>query len=71
MAVFDTTAGIELTARQDSRLVVIGGTPLGKRTVWWNLVSSRRALIEKAKRDWREGRFPNVPGETEFIPLPE
>jgi hypothetical protein len=71
MAVFDTTAGIELTARQDSRLVVIGGTPLGKRTVWWNLVSSRRALIEKAKQDWREHRFPNVPGETEFIPLPE
>ena len=71
MAVFDNTAGIELTARRDSRLVFVGGTPLGKRTVWWNLVSSRKELIEKAKQDWQEGRFPQVPGETEFIPLPK
>jgi hypothetical protein len=25
--------------------------------------------IEQAKEDWREMRFPHVPGETEFIPL--
>jgi hypothetical protein len=26
--------------------------------------------IEEAKRDWKEGHFPKVPGdETEFIPL--
>ncbi|MDT8419443.1 MAG: pirin family protein [Desulfuromonadales bacterium] len=71
MAVFDCAEGIELTARQDSRLVFIGGTPLGKRTVWWNLVSTRKELIEKAKQNWRENRFAKVPGETEFIPLPD
>jgi hypothetical protein len=49
---------------------MIGGTPLGKRTVWWNLVASRKKLIEQAKVNWQEGRFPEVPGETEFIPLP-
>ena len=26
--------------------------------------------IEQAKSDWREGRFPMVPGEKEFYPLP-
>jgi len=71
MVVFDGTRGIELTASENSRLVMIGGTPLGKRTVWWNLVASRRELIEQAKQDWQAGRFPRVPGETEFIPLPE
>jgi len=71
MVVFDRTQGIELTARQDARLVIIGGAPLGNRTVWWNLVASRRELIEQAKQDWQAGRFPRVPGETEFIPLPE
>lgn len=70
MVVFDSTPGIELTATEDSTLVFIGGTGLGKRTVWWNLVASRKELIEKAKQDWQEGSFPKIPGETEFIPLP-
>jgi len=70
MVIFDSCPGIELVAKQDSRLVIIGGAPLGKRTTWWNLVSSRKELIEQAKRDWQEGAFPKVPGETEFIPLP-
>jgi hypothetical protein len=39
--------------------------------VWWNFVSSSRERIERAKDDWREMRFPRVPGdEIEFIPLP-
>ena len=70
MVIFDSCPGIELVAKQDSRLVIIGGAPLGKRTTWWNLVSSRKELIEQAKRDWQEGAFPKIPGETEFIPLP-
>jgi len=71
MALFDRTDAVELQALEATRLVIIGGKPLGKRTVWWNLVSSRKDLIEKAKQDWIKERFPKVPGETEFIPLPE
>ncbi len=69
-AQFDQTPGIELAAAEASELVIIGGTPLGQRTVWWNLVSSRKELIEKAKADWRHRKFPAVPGEHEYIPLP-
>jgi hypothetical protein len=55
-----------------AHVVMIGGAPLdGDRHMWWNFVSSRRERIEQAKRDWKEGRFGHVPGETEFIPLPE
>ena len=43
----------------------------GPRYIWWNFVSSRRERIEQAKEDWKTGRFTPVPGETEFIPLPE
>jgi len=71
MAIFDQTSKIELVAVEPTRVVIIGGTPLGKRTVWWNLVSSRKDLIEQAKRDWQEKKFPLVPEESEFIPLPE
>jgi redox-sensitive bicupin YhaK (pirin superfamily) len=54
-----------------TRLVLLGGEPLdGPRHVWWNFVSSSKERIERAKADWREGRFAVVPGETEFIPLP-
>jgi redox-sensitive bicupin YhaK (pirin superfamily) len=70
LAVFDPVPGIKLTATEDSRLAIIGGRSLGKRTVWWNLVATRRELIDKAKADWRAGLFPKIPGETEFIPLP-
>jgi hypothetical protein len=62
----------ELRAESAARLVVIGGEPLdGPRHIEWNFVSSSRERIEQAKRDWRERRFPLVPGdEEEFIPLP-
>jgi redox-sensitive bicupin YhaK (pirin superfamily) len=71
MAVLNQNPGIQLKAIETTRLVIIGGTNLGKRTVWWNLVSSRKDLIERAKQDWREKKFSKVPGEVEFIPLPE
>ena len=51
----------------------MGGAPLdGERHIWWNFVSSSKDRIEQAKEDWKEGRFPKVPGdEAEFIRLPE
>jgi redox-sensitive bicupin YhaK (pirin superfamily) len=51
--------------------MVVGGDHLGERHIYWNFVSSSRERIEQAKADWREGKFGNVPGETEFIPLPD
>lgn len=61
-----------LSATRAARLILFGGATLdGPRHVWWNLVSHSRERIEQAKEDWRLGRFPPVPGETEFIPLPD
>jgi redox-sensitive bicupin YhaK (pirin superfamily) len=52
--------------------MLLGGYPLeGERHVWWNFVSSDPQRIERAKADWAAGRFARVPGEAEFIPLPE
>ena len=73
MVVFAPGGDAVLRAERSARLVLLGGAPLdGPRHVWWNLVSSSRERIERAKRDWQEGRFPKVPGDDkEFIPLPE
>ncbi|WOB07394.1 pirin family protein [Piscinibacter gummiphilus] len=60
-----------LAAPQGARVVMVGGEPLGHRHMWWNFVSSRKERIVQAADDWAAQRFPVVPGETEFIPLPE
>ena len=62
-----------LRAASEARVLLFGGTPLeSPRHIWWNFVSSSPERIERAKRDWREGRFPLVPGdEQESVPLPE
>lgn len=71
MAVVRTDLATLLTAEVDAHVLVIGGDPVGKRHVWWNLVSSSAERIEQAKADWKGGRFPRVPGDHEFIPLPD
>ena len=72
MLVFARGASAVLRTERGARVAVLGGEPVGERHIYWNFVSSSLGRIEQAKRDWREGRFPKVPGdEHEFIPLPE
>lgn len=71
MAVLAQGARAVIIARQRTRLMLVGGKPLGSRHIWWNFVSSSRERIERAKDDWRAQRFAQVPGETERIPLPD
>ncbi len=71
MAVLREGASVVLTATAASRIAIIGGDSVGPRFIDWNFVSSRKDRIDQAKADWRERRFPTVPGdEVEFIPLP-
>jgi hypothetical protein len=71
LAVLTPGASVDISCDSNARCIVVGGEPVGKRHKWWNFVSSRLDRIEQAKQDWREGRFGQVPNETEFIPLPE
>ncbi len=72
MLVFRPGADAVLRAESPARAVLLGGAPPdGPRHIDWNFVSSSRERIERAKREWKEGRFPVVPGdETDFVPLP-
>ena len=71
MAALPDNAGVTLQARSPVRLMVIGGDALdGPRYITWNFVSSRRERILEAGADWAAQRMGQVPGETEFIPLP-
>ena len=61
-----------ISASAGARLMVLGGDPLdGHRLIWWNFVSSRKERIVQAGDDWLAQSMGQVPGETEWIPLPE
>ncbi len=61
-----------LKSARGGRIMLMGGEdfPTARR-VWWNFVSSRQDRIDQAVSDWTEGRFPIVPNDPEYIPLPE
>jgi redox-sensitive bicupin YhaK (pirin superfamily) len=75
LAVLDSGADVRVQApRSAARVMLVGGEPLGHRFLWWNLVSSRKERIAQAADDWAaqpNAAFPQVPGESEFIPLPQ
>lgn len=73
MAVFQPRTEVALQSQRPSRVMLLGGAPIGgSRHIWWNFVSSSKERIEQAKRDWTERRFGKIPGDdVEFIPLPE
>lgn len=71
LAILRSNATATITSSSGARVMLFGGAALeGERILWWNFVSSSRERMEQAKKDWREGRFADVPGESDFIPLP-
>ena len=71
LAVLEPGTKVTLSALTPARTMLLGGerfpTP---RFIWWNFVASSQERIERAKERWERRQFPEVPGETEFIPLP-
>jgi redox-sensitive bicupin YhaK (pirin superfamily) len=71
LVIFKPDAEIVLRAPRGAHLMLVGGEPFAEpRHIYWNFVSSSKERIAQAKDDWRHGRFPEIAGETEFIPLP-
>ena len=51
---------------------IFGGEPFPEeRYIHWNFVSSSKEKIEQARADWKQQRFDKVPGEDDFVELPE
>jgi redox-sensitive bicupin YhaK (pirin superfamily) len=72
LLVFHPGDKVTLRAVTPARFMLLGGEPMdGPRYIWWNFVASSKDRIEQAKADWQADRFAPVPGDAEFIPLPE
>ncbi|WP_118179638.1 pirin family protein [Paraburkholderia phosphatilytica] len=72
MAVLAESETVTLESTQGATVMLVGGERLdGERFIEWNFVSSSRERIETAKTAWANQEMGKVPGETEWIPLPE
>jgi len=73
MMMLDKGEEVTLYAGASARVMLLGGAPLdGPRHIWWNFVSSSQERIERAKQEWKDGKFGLIPGDDkEFIPLPD
>jgi redox-sensitive bicupin YhaK (pirin superfamily) len=72
MAVLVPGETVTLASGNGARVMLLGGERLpGERFIEWNFVSSSREKIEAAKAAWTRQEMGQVPGETEWIPLPE
>ncbi len=60
-----------LSATKDTQIAIIGGDPVGSRLIWWNFVATTQDMLDEAKGRWANGGFDRIPGDDEYIPLPE
>ncbi|MFM0288236.1 pirin family protein [Paraburkholderia megapolitana] len=72
MAVLVPGETVTLASTGGATVMLAGGEKLeGERFIEWNFVASSREKIELAKTAWTDQQMGKVPGETEWIPLPE
>lgn len=71
MVVLPDAEHVRVASKDGAMIAVLGGEPLGKRFLEWNFVSSSRERLAAAAKLWDQGGFDRVPGDEEFIPLPE
>ena len=70
--ILEKNSSLDLMGEDNCHLVVLGGEAFPEaRHIYWNFVSSSKEKIEAAKIAWKEKTFPQVPGEKDFIPLPQ
>lgn len=66
----------EFSTNGETTLYLFGGEPFAEeRFIYWNFVNSDKAVIEKAKENWKDqnhGAFPKIPfDDEEYVPLPQ
>ncbi|GGI27669.1 pirin family protein [Pedobacter mendelii] len=62
----------EFEMHENTTVYIFGGEPFPEeRFIYWNFVATDKALIEEAKTKWLNQSYKPVPGETDFVPLPD
>lgn len=71
MLISKTDEQCEICMAANTQLLLFGGEPLPEEHyLLWNFVSHSKDRLQQAKEDWIAKRFPKVPGDDTYIPLP-
>lgn len=72
MLISKTDDQCEICLDKDTQLLLFGGEALPEEHyLLWNFVSHSKERLQKAKEDWKDKKFPKVPGDDTYIPIPE
>lgn len=72
MLISKTDEQCEICLDKDTQLLLFGGAPLAEEHyLLWNFVSHSKERLQRAKADWQNRKFPKVPGDDTYIPIPE
>ena len=62
----------EIEIKAGSTIYIFGGDAFPEeRFIYWNFVSSSKERLDQAKEDWVNHRFPLVPGDDDYVPMPD
>jgi len=71
MLISKTNDACEITLDENTQLLLFGGEPLPEEHfLLWNFVSHSKDRLRRAKEDWMAKKFPKVPGDDTYIPIP-
>lgn len=60
----------EIEIKAGSTIYIFGGDAFPEeRFIYWNFVSSSKDRLEQAKEDWKNHKFPTIPGDSDYVPL--
>ena len=62
----------EIEIKANTTIYLFGGDAFPEEHfIYWNFVSSSKEKIEQAKEDWKNHNFPKVPGDDDYVPMPD
>ncbi|MFT4536928.1 MAG: redox-sensitive bicupin YhaK (pirin superfamily) [Saprospiraceae bacterium] len=72
MLISKTNDECEICIEENTQLLLFGGEALPQEHFLpWNFVSHDKKRLKKAKRELAEKKFPKVPGDGSYIPIPD
>lgn len=72
MLISKTDEECEICLDANSQILLFGGEPLPEeRFLMWNFVSHSKDRLKRAKAEWIDKQFPEVPGDNTYIPIPD
>lgn len=71
MLISKSETACHIQVPKGTKLMLFGGEPFPEeRHLLWNFASSSKERLQQAKRDWENKKFPNVPDDNTYIPIP-